>query len=265
MGVDLEQAAGPAYRAIPADPHDEAPVLGDAPRAPTPKEDWRLFPIALIISLVVMVVMLGPVEYLVQTNLASFSVGLAGHDGVDVARPASVVSPAFNITLRMSKACADRAEVVLTYSGVALGWARVEPRGCASREPWGRDVELVTRADGVGLSRSLRERMAAEWRRLGRLELDADVVIYTDRRPLSYLGDDTRDKVMRCKVVMADGLQPEPEPCPWYYLRPYSYDKFELKTNTNQEQKIIRWKNVLPPFQNIRSFSFVKQMYLDYI
>ncbi|KAM0833758.1 hypothetical protein ACQ4PT_064091 [Festuca glaucescens] len=229
MGVDLEQAAGLAYHAIPADPHDvdEAPVLGNAPRA-APKEDWRLFPVLLIFSLVVTAVMFAPVEYLVQTNLASFSVGLAGYDGIDVSRPGSVVSPAFNLTLRMSKECADRAEVVLTYSGVALGWALVEPRGCVSREPWGRDVQVSTRADGVGLSRSLRERMAAEWRRSGRVELDADVVIYKDRDRLSYLGDDTRDKVMRCKVVMAaDGLQPEPEPCPWYYLRPYSCDKFE--------------------------------------
>ena len=103
--------------------------------------------------------------------------GLRGYDGIDVARPGTVVSPEFNLTLRMNKACADRAEVVLTYSGVALGWARVEPRGCVSREPWGRDVELVARADGVGLSGRLRERMASEWRRSGRVELDGDVVI----------------------------------------------------------------------------------------
>jgi hypothetical protein len=24
-------------------------------------------------------------------------------------------------------------------------------------------------------------------------------------------------------VVMADGIQPEPEPCPWYHLRLYDY------------------------------------------
>jgi hypothetical protein len=99
-----------------------------------------------------------------------------------------------------------------------------------SREPWGRDVEVVTKAHGVGLSRSLRERMAAEWRRSGQVELNADVLIYTDRGKLSYLADDTRDKVMRCKVVMmAGGLQPEPEPCTWYFLRPYSYDKFQSR------------------------------------
>jgi hypothetical protein len=228
MGVDLEQ---PAYHAIPADPHhDQPPVLGNAPPPATCKEEWA-FPIAILVSLVFMVVMIGPVEYLVQTNMPAFSVALAGgYDGIDVARPASVVSPAFNLTLRMAKACADRAEVVLTYSGVALGWARVEPRGCVSREPWGRDVEVVTKAHGVGLSRSLRERMSAEWRRSGQVELNADVLIYTDRGKLSYLADDTRDKVMRCKVVMmADGLQPEPEPCTWYFLRPYSYDKFQSR------------------------------------
>jgi hypothetical protein len=227
MGVDLEQAAGSAYHAIPADPHDvdEAPVLGNAPPA-APKEDWRLFPVLILFSLVVMAVMFAPVEYLVQTNLASFSVGLAGYEGIDMARPGTVVSPAFNLTLRTSRTCLDRAEVVLTYSGVALGWARVEPRGCVSREPWREYVQVVARADGVGLSRRLRERMAAEWRRSGRVELDADVVIYTDRHPLTYFGGDTRDKVMRSKVVvMADGLRLEPEFCPWYFLRLYDYDE----------------------------------------
>jgi hypothetical protein len=38
----------------------------------------------------------------------------------------------------------------------------------------------------------LRERMAAEWRRSGQVELNADVLIYTDRGKLSYLADDTR-------------------------------------------------------------------------
>jgi hypothetical protein len=119
-----------------------------------------------------------------------------------VARPGSVVSPAFNLTLRTTKTCVDHAEVVLSYSGVALGWARVEPHGCVSREPWGRDVQVVARAHGVGLSRRLRvrERMASEWRRSGRVELDADMVIYNDAHgPGFYLGDDRHDKV--CAVT----------------------------------------------------------------
>jgi hypothetical protein len=158
------------------------------------------------------------------------TVSLAGYEGIDVARPGSVVSPAFNLTLRTTKTCVDRAEVVLSYSGVALGWARVEPRSCVSREPWGRDVQVVARADGVVLSRHRRERMASEWRRSGRVELDADMVIYNDAHgPGFYLGDDRRDKVMRCNVVvMADGIQPEPEPCPWYHLGLYDYDINEV-------------------------------------
>ncbi|CAM0883460.1 unnamed protein product [Alopecurus aequalis] len=225
MGVDLEQAA---YHAIPADPRDdEAPVLGNAPSPTSDNLSCCGFLLLVIASVVFMALGLGPVEYMMYTNMPAFSVGLAGYEGIDMARPGRLVSPAFNLTLRASKTCADRAEMVLTYSGVALGWARVEPRGCVSGEPWGRDVEVVTRADGVGLSRHLRERMASEWRRSGRLELDADVVIYMDRHR-GYLGVDSRDKVMRCKVaVTADGIQPEQEPCPWYFLRPYSYDEFK--------------------------------------
>jgi hypothetical protein len=158
--------------------------------------------------------------------MPAFSVGLAGYEGIDMARPGTVVSPAFNLTLRTSRTCLDRAEVVLTYSGVALGWVRVEPRGCVSREPWREYVQVVARADGVGLSRRLRERMAAEWRRSGRVELDADVAVYNDRGTLGYFGDYASDKVMRSKVVvMADGLRLEPESCPWYSLRLYDYDE----------------------------------------
>uniref|UniRef100_A0A3B6EJS6 Late embryogenesis abundant protein LEA-2 subgroup domain-containing protein n=1 Tax=Triticum aestivum TaxID=4565 RepID=A0A3B6EJS6_WHEAT len=159
MDFDLEQAA---YRAIPSDPRgdddDEAPVLGNAPAARFSDKERLLLLVVFSVALVAL--MLFPVYYMEQANVVSFSVGVAGYEGIDPARPGRVVSPAFNLTLRMNKTCADRAEVVLTYSGVALGWARVEPRGCVSREPWGRGVEVVARADGVGLSGSA-------WRRSG--------------------------------------------------------------------------------------------------
>lgn len=229
MAVDLEQAA---YHAIPADPRDDEapPVLGNAPAATSRSSDMNgpTFLILVLLSVGVTALMLFPVYYMEQANVVSFSVGLAGYEGFDPTRPGYVVSPAFNLTLRMTKTCADLAEVVLTYSGVALGWARVEPRGCVSREPWGRGVEVVARADGVGLSRPLRERMASEWRRSGQLELDVDVAVYRDTgegRRWGYLGGKTRDKVMRCKVV-ADGRPSESPPCPWYSLRPHSYDRF---------------------------------------
>jgi hypothetical protein len=82
-----------------------------------------------------MALMFVPLGYMLQANMPAFSVSLTGYEGIDVARPGSVVSPAFNLTLRTTKTCLDRAEAVLTYSGVALGWARVEPCGCVSREP----------------------------------------------------------------------------------------------------------------------------------
>jgi hypothetical protein len=225
MGVDLERAA---YRAIPADPgDDEAPVLANAPPATTSSNlGWRDYLALVIVSVLATALLLGPAEYMTRANMPAFSVGLAGYEGIDMARPGTVVSPAFNLTLRTSRTCLDRAEVVLTYSGVALGWARVEPRGCVSREPWREYVQVVARADGVGLSRRLRERMAAEWRRSGRVELDADVAVYNDRGTLGYFGDYASDKVMRSKVVvMADGLRLEPEFCPWYFLRLYDYDE----------------------------------------
>ncbi|CAM0883458.1 unnamed protein product [Alopecurus aequalis] len=237
MGADLEQAA---YHVVPADPRDDgAPVRGNAPPATSGNPGWRAYLVMVIVLAVLAALLFGPVQYMARANMPAFSVGVAGYDGIDLDRPGSVVSPAFNLTLRMSKTCADRAELVLTYSGVALGWARVEPRDCVPREPWGRDVEVVARADGVGLSGRLRERMASEWRRSGRVELDADVVVYTDRGPLRYLSDDTRDKVMRCKVVVtADGLQPEePEPCPWYFVRPL--DTFQQDRNRTWDQRIF--------------------------
>uniref|UniRef100_M8BF17 Late embryogenesis abundant protein LEA-2 subgroup domain-containing protein n=1 Tax=Aegilops tauschii TaxID=37682 RepID=M8BF17_AEGTA len=232
MDFDLEQAA---YHAIPSDPRgggddDEAPVLGNAPAARF--SDKERLCLLLIFSVPLVALMLFPMYYMEQANVVSFSVGLAGYEGIDPARPGRVVSPAFNLTLRMNKTCADRAEVVLTYSGVALGWARVEPRACVSREPWGRGVEVVARADGVGLSGPLRERMASEWRRSGRVELDVDVAVYWETgegRRWGYLGGNTRDKVMRCKVA-ADGRPSESPPCPWYSLRPYSYDRFSAKS-----------------------------------
>ncbi|KAE8819369.1 hypothetical protein D1007_02873 [Hordeum vulgare] len=73
--------------------------------------------------------------------------------------------------------------------------ACVEPPGYVSREPWGRGLEVVARADGVGLSRPLRERMALEWLRSGRVDLDVDVAVYTDTGRWGYLGGNTRDKV----------------------------------------------------------------------
>jgi len=57
----------------------------------------------------------------------SYSVHLTGYEGIGPGRAARIVSPAFNVTLRMNGTCVDSARVAVTYCGVALGWARAEP------------------------------------------------------------------------------------------------------------------------------------------
>ena len=106
----------------------------------------------------------------------SISVHLTGYDGIDPGGAARVVSPAFNITLRLNDTCVDRVDVAVMYSGVALGWARVDPLDCAERR-WAKDVEVVARGAGVGLSQRLFDRMASDWRS-DTMELDIDVTTY---------------------------------------------------------------------------------------
>jgi hypothetical protein len=78
----------------------------------------------------------------------------------------------------MNNTCVDSARVAVAYSGVALGWARVEPRGCAKGR-WAKDVEAVARGGRVGLSQRLHERMASDWRS-GTLDLDVYVMMYRE-------------------------------------------------------------------------------------
>ncbi|PAN28289.2 hypothetical protein PAHAL_5G141400 [Panicum hallii] len=107
----------------------------------------------------------------------SYSVHLTGYEGIDPGRAARIVSPAFNVTLRMNgTACADTALVAVTYSDVALGWARAEPRDCAEGR-WAKDLEVVARGGEVGLSRRLRDHMASDWRS-GEVELGVTVMMY---------------------------------------------------------------------------------------
>ncbi|XBI29309.1 hypothetical protein VPH35_053320 [Triticum aestivum] len=114
------------------------------------------------------------------------SVHLMGYDGMDPGAAGRVVSPAFNITLRLNDTCVDRADVTVMYSGVALGWARVDPRDCVKRR-WAKDVEVVARGAGVGLSQRLRDRMASDWRS-GAVELDVDITTYKEDTPSTDTG-----------------------------------------------------------------------------
>ncbi|CAM0883437.1 unnamed protein product [Alopecurus aequalis] len=133
------------------------------------------------ITMTVVVVLVMLPMLIMNPGNPSISVHLTGYDGIDPGGAARVVSPAFNITLRLNDTCVDRADVAVLYSGVALGWARVDPRDYVKRR-WAKDVEVVARGAGVGLSQHLRDRMASDWR-AGTMELDIDVTTYKEDPP----------------------------------------------------------------------------------
>ncbi|KAL6845476.1 hypothetical protein ACP4OV_024971 [Aristida adscensionis] len=176
----------------------------------------RVFLVLMAAFLLVAVLVPLAFSYVEAQNRPSFAVRLAGHDGIDLGRPGRVVSPAFGVALGVNKTCVDRADVVVSYSGVALGWGRAEPRDCAGRPRRARDVEVAARGDGVGLSRRLRERMASEWRS-GALELDVAVEVLDDSRRRRVPPGDFPKKVMTCKVKM-HGEEWETLPFSWHAL-----------------------------------------------
>uniref|UniRef100_A0A453FMA1 Late embryogenesis abundant protein LEA-2 subgroup domain-containing protein n=1 Tax=Aegilops tauschii subsp. strangulata TaxID=200361 RepID=A0A453FMA1_AEGTS len=138
--------------------------------------------VTLLVSVLISVLLVVALSVMERRRRPSVvSVHLTGYDGIDPGGAGRVVSPAFNITLRLNDTCVDRADVAVLYSGVALGWARVDPRDCAKRR-WAKDVEVVARGAGVGLSQRLRDRMASDWRS-GAVELDVDVTTYKEDPP----------------------------------------------------------------------------------
>jgi hypothetical protein len=172
--VDLEAAASEPFHAMEADTYDAASCS-----SPNADNDPYFLPVcpAVItaVSLCVPFAMAAVLMLLVLPE-CSYSVELTGYEGIDPGAAARIVSPSFSVTLRVNDTCVDSAHVAVTYSGVALGWARVEPRDCAEGR-WGKDVEVVARGGRVGLSQRLRDRMASDWRS-GAVELDVSVMMY---------------------------------------------------------------------------------------
>ncbi|KAF8663843.1 hypothetical protein HU200_055178 [Digitaria exilis] len=64
---------------------------------------------------------------------------------------------------------------------------------------WTKDLEVVARGGGVGLSRRLRDGMASDWRSSGALELDVSVVMY---RVGGQIGTDDIPRTFDGKVKM---------------------------------------------------------------
>ncbi|PVH38130.1 hypothetical protein PAHAL_5G184500 [Panicum hallii] len=110
------------------------------------------------------------------------------------------LSTAFNVTLRAANrrlhdVCYHHGEAAVRYSGFAV------PRGrtrafCVGRKE-ARDVPVVAWADGLGVPRPLRERVAAD-ARAGAVELEVEVRLFR--------GDDgsARPTLLSCKVTAGE-------------------------------------------------------------
>uniref|UniRef100_A0A0D9YE00 Late embryogenesis abundant protein LEA-2 subgroup domain-containing protein n=1 Tax=Oryza glumipatula TaxID=40148 RepID=A0A0D9YE00_9ORYZ len=130
----------------------------------------------LVLRTKVMILFYGTVTIVLVLGIqkVKYTLDLAAVEGMDVAAAAAtagaggstVISPAFNLTLRVENPrtfwpwCLDRGDVVVSYSGVALAWGRV-PGFCVQKRsmakltvvPWGKNVHL---------SQELRERFVSE-------------------------------------------------------------------------------------------------------
>ncbi|RCV34524.1 hypothetical protein SETIT_7G166000v2 [Setaria italica] len=111
----------------------------------------------------------------------TFSVDVAGLDGLDGPEPAPTVNPAFNLTLHgvsprchiMSLGmCQERGAVAVSYAGAVLAWGRV-PTFCVPVHGQ-RHVGMVALGADVGLSDELRGRMASE-----RMSRSAELEVWT--------------------------------------------------------------------------------------
>ncbi|RLN24938.1 hypothetical protein C2845_PM07G24780 [Panicum miliaceum] len=190
-------------------------VGGCGHRAPPSRRGaCTLWQIAFVICGTVCIIAL---RYMAFLSLPSFSVHLAGYDGIGPAAEA-VTSPAFNLTLHLRNTCGDRADVTILYSGVVLGWATTEPRDCAGRR-WDKAVEAAARGEGVGLSERLRDRLLSEWSN-GTAELDVDVKVFGGKRDGIDRGGDIPTKVILCKVILDEQQNKPPSSCTWSELRP---------------------------------------------
>nr|TKW16370.1 hypothetical protein SEVIR_5G296100v2 [Setaria viridis] len=151
-----------------------------------------------------------------------FSVQLTGIQGLDTAAPASPLSTVFNITLHASNkrgrtACYRHGDAVVRYSVFTLAWGRTRTFCVGAKDT--RDVPVVAWADGVGLPKPIRDRMAEE-RRAGTVELEVNVKLFAE--------DDASGAEptwMWCKVVTGRAAEPsDATPCSVFRSRIWAAD-----------------------------------------
>ena len=125
------------------------------------------------------------VFYLLASLPPKFSAQLTGIQGLDTAAPAAPLATVINITLHASNkrgrvaACYRHGEAAVRYAGFTLAWGRT--RTFCAGAGGSRDVPVVAWADGVGLPMPVRDRMAAERRASGTVELEVVVKLFAER------------------------------------------------------------------------------------
>ncbi|KAG2600216.1 hypothetical protein PVAP13_5KG477700 [Panicum virgatum] len=154
-----------------------------------------------------------------------FSVQVVGASGLGDTPPAALldgapISTAFNITLhaanrRPMARCYRNGEATVRYAGYTVAWGRTRAFCVGAKEA--RDVPFAAWADGAGLPRPIRERMAADWR-AGAAELEVDVRLFRN--------DDgsARPTWMSCEVTAGGEKQSGVTPCTMFALQNWASD-----------------------------------------
>ncbi|CAL4961769.1 unnamed protein product [Urochloa decumbens] len=162
--------------------------------------------------------------WLLRALPPKFSVQLVDARGLDLAAPfndAPTISTAFNMTLhaanrRQHDVCYRHGEAAVRYSGFTVAWGRTRAFCVGKKEA--RDVPVVAWADGLGVPSSLRERLAADVKRAGAVELEVDVRLFR--------GDDgsARPTLLSCKVTAGGAEPPGLTPCTVFALQNWASD-----------------------------------------
>ncbi|CAO2183095.1 unnamed protein product [Urochloa humidicola] len=160
--------------------------------------------------------------WLLRALPPKFSVELVDASGLDTppTHNDAPLSTAFNMTLhatnrRLHDVCYLHGEAAVRYSGFTVAWGRTRAFCVGKKEA--RDVPIVAWADGLGVPRPLRERLAAD-ARAGAVELEVDVRLFR--------GDDgsARPTLLSCKV-RAGGAEPRGlTPCTVFALQNWASD-----------------------------------------
>ncbi|KAF0890895.1 hypothetical protein E2562_005027 [Oryza meyeriana var. granulata] len=182
---------------------------------------------ALVVPLVILLgYLICPVFFTDEILLPTFSVDLAGFDGLDGPTPPPTISPAFNLTLHAvgsrpvrlpeerAGVCQERGTVAVSYAGAVLAWGRV-PGFCVGKHE-DRLVRMVAVGAEVGLSDELHHRMASE-RRSRAAELDVDLLL--ERSMLDA------KRLLSCRVKLDEPSSSSPSlPSPCRVIALYGYD-----------------------------------------